>query len=244
MIATTEVLVPSYMEPTFKWIRKEFAKAVLDISSLIAKSVPPIKEVKRLLHRFPELKLELSNVDNIDDILEVVCDKCTLIDINYLETIVEYFKIEKAKSHIKAYQEIVETFSKQVSVELCLGESFQVSKVPSPLKCETAKFILDWDPTDDYVLKDIKDILAVSFKRLAKRVKIVVIKEGNSITVVCTFPLSLLGPLIAIAQETIELVRKRGLIRLSIGPCVIWDINSRDQVYINLYYNSIHAFMI
>ena len=232
------------MKPTFKAIRKEFAKAIFKIRSSIAKSQPSLQEVKSLLYSFPDLKPELAGAKTIDDILNLVHDKCTLIDITYLEAIVEQFDIEEAKPHIEAYKEKVEHFSQEVAVELCLSESFLVTKIPCLLKCETAKFVLDWDPTDDYTLKDIEDILAVSLKKLAKRVKIVVIKEGNSITVICTFPHTLLGPLIAIAQETIELVKKRGLIRLSIGPCIIWDINSRDQVYINLYYNSINVFMI
>ena len=232
------------MKPTFKSIRKEFAKAIFNIRSSIAKSQPSLQEVKSLLYSFPDLKPELASAKTLDDILNLVHDKCTLIDITYLEAIVEQFNIEEAKSHIKEYKEIVEHFSQEVAVELCLGQSFLVSKNPSLLKCETAKFVLDWDPADNYTLKDIEDILVVSLKKLAKKVKIVVIKEGNSITVVCTFPHTLLGPLIAIAQETIELVRKRGLIRLSIGPCIIWDIYSRDQVYMNLYYNSIHVFMI
>ena len=232
------------MEPIFRSIRKEFAKAVFSIRSSIAKSQLSIQEVKNLLYSFPDLKPELAGAKTIDDILNLVHDKCTVIDVSYMEAIVEQFNIEEAKLHIKSYKDIIEKFSQDVALELCLEESFPVSKVPSPLKYETAKFVLDWDPADNYTINDIRNILAVSLKKLSKRVKIVVIKKDNSITVTCTFPFHLLGPLIAVAQETIELVKKRGLIRFSIGPCIIWDINSRDQVYINLYYNSIHVFMI
>ena len=117
-----------------------------------------------------------------------------------------------------------------------------MAQIPSCLKSETAKFVLDWNP--DNTLNDIHDILAVSLKKLAKSVKIHVIERSNSITVICMFPLHLLGRLIAIAQETIEVVKKKGLFQLSIGPCIIWDIKSRDQVYIKLYYNSIHVLLI
>ena len=223
------------MEPTFRSIRKEFAKAVFSIRSSIAKSQPCIQDVKNLLYSFPDLKPELVTAKTMDDILNLVHDKCTVIDISYLEAIVEQFNIEEAKKSIKAYKDIVEKFSQDVTLELCLDESFPVAKIPSPLKYETAKFVLDWDPANNYTINDIRNILAVSFKKLSKRVKIVVIKKDNSIAVICTFPLHLLGPLIVIAQETIELVKKRGLIRLSVGPFIIWDIKSRDQVYINSY---------
>ena len=231
------------MAPTFTSIRGEFAKAVFNIRCCITKSTASAEEVKSLLYAFPDLKPELSNAKTMNDILDVVRDKCTLININYLEVVVEQFNIEDAKPHIKIYKNAVEKFSDEVAVELCLGKHFHMAQIPSCLKCETAKFVLDWNP-DNTTLNDIRDILAVSLKKLAKSVKIDVIKRSNSITVICIFPLHLLGRLIAIAQETIELVKKRGLIRLIIGPCIIWDINSRDQVYIKLYYNSIHVFMI
>ena len=223
------------MEPTFRSIRKEFAKAVFSIRSSVAKSQLCIQDVKNLLYSFPDLKPELASVKTIDDILNLVHDKCTVIDISYLEAIVEQFNIEEAKESIKAYKDIVKKFSQDVTLELCLDESFPVSKTPSALKYETAKFVLDWDPANDYTINDIRNILAVSFKKLSKRVKIVVIKKDNSIAVICTFPPHLLGPLIANAQETIELVKKRGLIRLSVGSIIIWDIKSRDQVSSNSY---------
>ena len=233
------------MAPTFTSIRGEFAKAVFNIRCCITKSTASAEEVKRLLYGFPDLKPELSNAKTMDDILDVVHDKCTLININYLEVVVEQFKVEDAKAYIEAYKDIIDKFSQKVTIKLCLGERFQITQNLSPLKCETAKFVLDWNPdTTMATLNDVRDILAVSFQKLEKSVKIDVIKKDNSITVTCTFPLHLLVRLIDIAQETIELVKKRGLIRLIIGPCIIWDISSRDQVYIKLHYNSIHVFMI
>ena len=219
------------MAPTFTSIRGEFVKAVFNIRLCINKSQASAKQVKTLLNGFPELKPELSNAETMDDILDIVLDKCTLININYLEVVVDQFNIEDAKVYIKSYKNIIEKFSKEIAVELCLGKHFHMAQIPSCLKCETAKFVLDWNP-ENTTLNDIRDILAVSLKKLAKSVKIDVIKKSNSITVICIFPLHLLGRLIAIAQETIDVVKKRGLIQLSIGPCIIWDIKSRDQVYI------------
>ena len=225
------MLIPLDMAPTFTSIRGEFAKAVFNICSCITKSQAPAEEIKRLLYGFPNLKPEISNAKTINDILDIVCDKCTLINISYLEVVVEQFNIEDAKTYVKSYQDIVDKFSQKVAIKLCLGERFQITQNVSPLKCETAKFVLDWNP-DDTTLNDVRNILAVSFQQLEKSVRIDVIKKDNSITVTCNFPRHLFGRLVAIAQETIELVKKRGLIRLIIGPCIIWDINSRDQVYI------------
>ena len=219
------------MAPTFTSIRGEFAKAVFNISCCINKSQTSAKQVKSLLFGFPELKPELSNAKTMNDILDIVRDKCTLINISYLEVVVDQFNIEDAKAYIEEYKDIVDKFSQKVAIKLCLGERFQIKQSLYPLKCETAKFVLDWNP-DNTTLNDVRNILAVSFQKLEKSVKIDVIKKGNSITVTCSFPLHLLVRLIGIAQETVELVKKRRLIRLIIGPCIIWDINIRDQVYI------------
>ena len=218
------------MAPTFTSIRGEFAKAVFNICSCITKSQVSLEDIKSLLYGFPDLKPEFCNAKTMNDILNVVRDKCTLINISYLEVVVEQFNIEDAKTYAEAYKAMVDKFSQKVAIKLCLGECFQITQNLSPLKCETARFVLDWNP-DDTTLNDVRNILAVSFQKLEKSVKIDVIKKDNSITVTCTFPCHLLGRLIAIGQETIELVKKRGLIRLIIGPCIIWDINNRDQVY-------------
>ena len=99
----------------------------------------------------------------------------------------------------------------------------------SPLKCETAIFVLEWNP-DETSLADIKNLLSITFERLNKRVKVIVIKEGNSITVICTFSFNLTALLISKAQETLELVKKEGLIRMTIGHCIIYDRYKRNEV--------------
>ena len=100
-------------------------------------------------------------------------------------------------------------------------------------------FVLDWN-AEEHTLEDVRDILAESFKRYAKHVQIKVIKKVNSIAVICIFPLSLATLLIANAQETLELVKTKGLVRLNIGHCTIYDRHRRDEVryrqHLSLFY--------
>ena len=98
------------MAPTFTSIRGEFAKAVFNIRCCITKSTASAEEVKRLLYGFPDLKPELSNAKTMNDILDVVHDKCTLINISYLEVVVEQFNIEDAKPHIKITRMLSKNF--------------------------------------------------------------------------------------------------------------------------------------
>ena len=171
------------------------------------------------------LKSQIAHSNSIDDVLDVVNDHCTLIDISCLEGIVERFDIKEAKIHIQVYKNVLQSFCKETKACLCLNETFKENKSHSLLKYETAVFVLDRDPKS-CTLEDIKDILAESVE---DNVQIRVIREGNSIIVTCFFPLNLTTLLIARAQETLESVKMRGLLQLTVGHCTIYDYR-RDKV--------------
>ena len=222
------------MSSEFTNIRSEFGITFNIIRNIIESKPPPLKDMTKFLEDcYPPLKPSLAHCKSISDVLDVVRDKCTLIDINSLEAVVKRFSVEGAKTHIDSYKETVEKFCQSSSVRVCLEEIFSATTTPTPLISETATFVLDWDP-DDYTLNDIRTLLSVVFQRLAKRVTVKVIKEGNSIIVTCTFPLNLLGPLIAKAQKTILSINKKGLITLTIGHCIVWDVHIRDEVRDNI----------
>lgn len=171
----------------------------------------------------------------IDDVLDVIYDQCTVIDISCLEESVKTFKIKDAEPYITVYTESIEKFSCSVAVHLCLKEKFQVACAHFLLKDETVKFVIDWDKDDikTYTLKDISDILSVSFEReLSKHVKIIVVEDNNSITFTCTFMHGLAPSFIAKAQEMIEIMKKKGVTRLIIAHCITDVSHGRDEVYI------------
>ena len=220
------------MSKTFNEIRRKFGSTYFKVRRAISNNLPPMDEIKTLLQdSFIDLKPQIVHVNTIDEILDIVRDKCTLTDISYLETIVEEFDIKEAKVYIQTYKKSIEEFCATVSLRLCLDESFRMSTTSFSLKCETATFVLDWNP-DDYILNDIREVLSECFERLSKHVQIKVIKTTNSISVTCIFPLTLLGPLITKALETIDLVKTRGLMKLIIGHCVVFDEIKRNEVYI------------
>ena len=142
-----------------------------------------------------------------------------------MEGIVERFDIKKAKAEIQKYKDAVQSFCQNTKASLCLDEIFKVTRTPCLLKCETAVFVLDWDPNNS-TLQQIRDILAESVEENAQ---IHVIRKDQSISVTCSFPLILTTSLIARAQETLELVKRRGLIQLTVGHCTIYD-HSREKV--------------
>ena len=214
------------MSPIFGSIKREFAIAFSNIREAINTTPPPLDKLKRFLEDgYPHLESQIVHSKSIDDILTVVRKHCTLININCLEGIVERFKIKEAETHIQAYKDIVQSFCQKTKASLCLDESFKITNTPSLLKCETVVFVLNWDPKD-CTLKDIEDILSIS---LDINVEIRYIQRGNSIIVTCFFPLNLTTLLIARAQETLEIMKEKGLLQLTVGHCTIYD-HRRDKV--------------
>ena len=180
---------------------------------------------------YPHLKTEIIHSKSIDDVLNVVRDHCTLINISCLEGIVERFNIKEAETYIQKYKDFVQSFCEKTKACLCLNETFKCSKSHSLLKGETAVFVLDWDPTN-YTVQDIRDIIAESVEG---NVDICVIRKGKSIIVTCSFPIWLTTSIIVRAQETLESVKKKGLLQLTVGHYTIYDHHIRDKVRDVLY---------
>ena len=173
---------------------------------------------------YPHLETQITHSKSINDVLDVVRDHCTPININCLEGVVKRFNIEQAEEIIKTYKSFIQSLSKS-KIASFLEETFKERKSQSLLKCETAFFVLDWDPTN-YTLQDVRDIIAESVE---ENVQIRVIREGKSIIVTCFFPLSLTMSIIARARETLEVLKKKGLLQLTVGYCTIYD-HRRDKV--------------
>ena len=170
------------MSSKFNEIRTKFGSTFFNVRGAISNNPPPVEEIKMLLQdSFIDLKPQIVHVNTIKKILDIVRDKCTLTDISYLKTIVEEFDIKEAKDHIQTYKKSIEEFCRTVSLRLCLGESFRMLSSSTFLKCETATFILDWNP-DDCVVNDIKDVLSECFERLSQTVQIEIIKTINEKT--------------------------------------------------------------
>ena len=172
--------IPRKLDSVFSSIGKEFGITFSKVREAINKSPPPLDKLKCFLaDGYSHLKSQISHSKSIDDVLDVVHDHCTLINISCLEGIVKRFDIKEAETHIQAYKNVVQFFCEKTKASLCLNETFKENKSHSLLKCETATFVLDWDPTN-YTLQDIRDVIAESVE---ENVKIHVIRVNQSISV-------------------------------------------------------------
>ena len=178
-----------------------------------------VDDIKQFLEDYDSsLKEKLAKISTLQEVMSLIRDNCSLINVVILEAVVEYFEITGAQKHIDNYKKLIMESCKNLSVCLCLNESFDTVKTSPPLKCETATYTLGWEP-NEHKLKDVIDILS---KTSGKCVKVKSIKEGNSITVTCTFPHSLTGAIITKVMENIDILIKNGLISLTIGYCTVW----------------------
>ena len=221
-----KVPIPQKCGSIFGSMKSEYAIMFSCVREAITKNSPPLDKLKEYLKDgYSHLKSQIAHSNSIDDVLDVVNNQCTLINISCLEGIVKRFNIKEAEIHIQTYKDAIQSFCKETKASLCLDKSFKVTNTSFHLQCETAIFVLNWDPKD-CTLQDIEAILSESVEG---NVQICVIREGQSIIVTCFFPLNLTALLITSAQETLESVKRRGLIQLTIGHCTIYDYR-RDKV--------------
>ena len=217
--------IPRKLRPVFGSIKEEFALTFSNIKDAIKENGPPLDELKQFLKDgYSHLESQIVDCDTIDKILDVVNKHCTVIDLSLLNGIVRRFDIKNAKEPIQKYKDKLQLFLKETKASLCLGESFKIKKTPL-LQSETAVFVLNWNPLT-CTLEDIEEIVSES---LGIDVKIYYVQEGTSIIITCFFPLHLTSLIIMKAQKSLELLKKKGLMKLTIGYCVIFD-KTKDKV--------------
>ena len=200
-------------------MRDKFADLIDDIAKAMRST--SCDELRRYIcfqHR--DLRFELDQCQDTDDIIKLIGDNCSLIDIALLEGVVDRFNVEEAKTAIQRYKDEIESFHQEGRpLRRFLNKELALS---SPLQCETATITVN-KAVDDYELKDINILMTVAFEALAPNVKMVVIREreDNSFTITCSFPLTISESLINTALENIEALIERGVQRLTIGYCTI-----------------------
>ena len=211
-------------------MRMKFGKLFYTVAPLIAKGIPSLEDLKTYLRMcFRELRPLLAIAQSFNDVMEIVQDKCTIINICCLEEIVDQYDITEAKVHITNYNTAVDEFCKKIKVDVCCNQSFMIFSSSHHLTCETIVFVLEWK-TDEHTLFDIRGLLSKAFKDMAKSVQVRAIKEGNSIIVTCYAPQSLIDLLLITAEENLVTLKEMGLIKLTLGYHTIYDKCQRDKV--------------
>ena len=172
------IIIPHSFKQEIMAIRVKFGTLVINIIKALYGHHVSIKYSLRVfLHSsYPYLEQEIKSYDSIDHMLEVISKKhCTLIDISILETLVTAFEVSSAVVHIESYKSSIAEFCRNISISLALQERFKYS---SPLQCETATFVLDWNPDHHYTIDDAKCLLSGALEHLSINIKVEVIGKG------------------------------------------------------------------
>ena len=206
-----------------------FGNLINTVEPLISKVIPSLEELKKYLRRcFRELKPQLLLAESFDDVMELVEDKCTIINVCCLEAIVDHYNITEAKQRIADFKKSVDKFCERVKCDICINQNFKITS-SHHLTCETIEFVLEWE-ADKYTLSHIKDLLSKAFKDMAKSVQVRAIEEGNSIIVTCYAPQHMMDILLMTAEENLGLLKEMRLTRLTIGYHIVFDKCQRDEV--------------
>ena len=211
---------------------------------LIETGIPSLKELKKYIERcFQELKPQLAVAESFGDVMDVVHEKCSIINICCLEAIVDRYDIADAKQHIDKFKATIDSFCENIKAEVCQNQNFMVVPSSHHLICETIEFILEWE-VDECTLADINGLLSKAFRGSAKRIIVRDIRQGSSIIVTCYAPYNMIDILVILAEENLHGLKDIGLIKLSIGYHVVYDKHKINEVgNMELVIKNIHIYI-
>ncbi|XP_011408461.2 PREDICTED: uncharacterized protein LOC105315485, partial [Amphimedon queenslandica] len=204
----------------FVEMRVKFGQTFRKIVKILKTSSSAVEDLSdSIKFSYSYLKPRLTQCHDVSSILELIQEKCSLVNIKLLESIMSELDVKEAVAVIDQYKATVEEFFESVSLRLSLNELF--SPIP-PLRCETATIYVAKN-VDDCTLHDIEELISLAANRLSKVVTLVVVKMGNSFTITCSFPVLRSESLIATALDNIDSLIERGVEKLTIGYSTVYD---------------------
>ena len=220
--------VSSEMIKDFTEISSDFGATFDQLSDIINTDAEKLKKFLRFrFRRNNSFKHRINECCTIASILELIAEKCSLTDITLLENTICHFEIEKAKPIIQEYNKKYQSFLKNMSLRLCLNKYFSC---PPTLQCKKIVFVVNRSVDEDTV-EDIEDILRVAVEEFSTEVFVSVVKKGNSYTIICSFPLTLSASLISTALKNLKVLKEKGIIKLTIGYCTVYDYKEVNKKY-------------
>lgn len=209
-----------------------FQDLIHNVVPLINAGIPTLDDLKKYLQRyFQELKPRLAGAEAFNDVMDLVEDKCTIIDVYCIEAIVDKYNIQETEAYITNFKSAVDKFCDKAKLSKCQNESFKTTTLGSQLTCETIEFVLGWD-ADECTISDITDTLLKPFDSTIKSIQIRAINNDNDlVTVTCYAPQYLIDNLVITADENLNLLKENGVIKLVIGYHTLLDKPKIEEVF-------------
>ena len=232
-----KIYFPQSMIAEFKTMRLKFGKTFSSVKDIMTANPPALEKIRVfrniLIFSYRALKPQLAKCEDIHSILEVISENCSLNDISMLEFFVNESEIDGLAKVVQEYNEGLKQFS-ETKLSQYLEGKFSYA---SPLQCEKITIVIDVDENaEELMLKDVKRLSADIFHDLLPNVRLNVIRDGNSFTVTCSFPLILSDHLIAAALNNINILKENRVKKMIIGYYTVYEVNRLWMYFMNLYY--------
>ena len=131
------------------------------------------------------MKPQLAHVETVDDVLLLVIEKCSLINVSCLEAVINHYDIKRAKEELTHYMTAVDEFCEATTISQCVNEIFRLSS-SLLLSCDTVQFVPK--STDSCSLSELRRLKNDLFGQFAKKVLIHSIEYLEFATVICYAP--------------------------------------------------------
>ena len=196
-------------------LQASFARMFDSMCETVRSQVPVHNLKRHLSQSFSEFEILLQDAVTTDDVMKAVRNESSLTDFAYFEEIADHFNLQQVKCSIRDYHSILDSFCEHTLNNHSYVRSFREDYPRYILSSGKIVFQLEWKAKDK-TLKDIRDVLRMTFKHLADRVQIVVIKDG-SVVVVCCAPRYLMEELVRLASESVHMLAEMGVVKLTVG---------------------------
>ena len=167
------------------------------------------------------MKPQLAHAETVDDVLILVIEKCSLINVSCLESVIDHYDINPAKNELTHYMTAVDEICEATTISQCVNESFRQSS-SQLLSCDTVQFVLKTDCS----LSELKSLKKSLFGEFADRVLIHSIVEYR--TVICYAPQHIRDCL----HNEIDKSMREEIQMICISNIVLWnDYVSVPEIY-------------
>ena len=216
------------MSPELAKRRKAFASMFCKVVEKIKNISPPVlvDDLKTIIQSYcKSLKDQLNKPEciNVSAVMRIVLDKCTVININILEHIVDALDISEAKRFIQEYETNTKKFVED-NFSLLQEQTLDQIKTSARLKSETIVVVIDWKADTD-IKEDVEEYLSLAFGDYSIEIDVKSMREGNSVTIIASFPLCLFERLLVSAFHKLSALRAKGLLKLKIGYCTLFEVS-------------------
>ena len=214
-----EIVVEMKYKREFQSMRTALGHLCASTVTLLHQKRVCVSDLKnKLKFSFPEMASDLKKCNSLNAVVsDVIRPRVSLVQIDYLEAVFDLFNL--AKRAIKEYNRKVDELYETVRV--AYGQLLMKEFDSNTSDLESIKFVLDWKENEHW-LKDVQDLFKKIVRNYSRRVKVIVISEGNSIVVECCVPAHLLPVITRMIQDSEAILNREKVISVIAGGCTIF----------------------